>query len=177
MFLRSCSFLYRVSFSSFWQSSFSCGWQVLLGSTENREFTQRVNKNDSQASARRLHFPQTTGSFRKLPVISQRAWHASPSRKGIKKKISSLPSFSTEINEISKFARGIFNRSSLIFLLKLTPLIPSFHKFDYPSISTNLFPSPPKFSIPSFSQLGIRKPLKSTSLQHPVHDGRSRWSA
>lgn len=115
MFLRSCSFLYRVSFSSFRQSSFSCGWQVLLGSTENREFTQRVNKNDSQASARRLHFPQTTGSFRKLPVISQRAWHASPSRKGIKKKISSLPSFSTEINEISKFARGIFNRSSLIF--------------------------------------------------------------
>lgn len=86
MFLRSCSFLYRVSFSSFRQSSFSCGWQVLLGSTENREFTQRVNKNDSQASARRLHFPQTTGSFRKLPVISQRAWHASPSRKGIKKK-------------------------------------------------------------------------------------------
>lgn len=73
MFLRSCSFLYRVSFSSFRQSSFSCGWQVLLGSTENREFTQRVNKNDSQASARRLHFPQTTGSFRKLPVISQRA--------------------------------------------------------------------------------------------------------
>lgn len=73
MFLRSCSFLYRVSFSSFRQSSFSCGWQVLLGSTENREFTQRVNKNDSQPSARRLHFPQTTGSFRKLPVISQRA--------------------------------------------------------------------------------------------------------
>lgn len=40
--------------------------------------------------AKLLHFPQTTGSFRKPPVISQRAWHASPSRNK-KKYLPSLP--------------------------------------------------------------------------------------